>query len=84
MDREFSPRSCYISQSVSVSSGLLARRVPSAGKTGHEAFSEPSPAPFYGVAIPNRVMRDKNCPYAFTLKQMGPYNVDSSNATEVT
>jgi hypothetical protein len=29
----------------------------------------------FGVAVPNMVMRDPNSPYAFTAKQMGPYDV---------
>jgi hypothetical protein len=29
----------------------------------------------FGVAVPNMVMRDRNSPYAFTAKQMGPYDV---------
>jgi hypothetical protein len=36
----------------------------------------------FGVAVPNMVMRDRNSPYAFTAKQMGPYDVEASNATE--
>jgi hypothetical protein len=35
-----------------------------------------------GVAVPNLVMRDRNSPYAFTAKQMGPYDVEPANATE--
>jgi hypothetical protein len=27
-------------------------------------------------------MRDRNSPYAFTAKQMGPYDIDASNAAE--
>jgi hypothetical protein len=29
----------------------------------------------FGVVVPNMVMRDRNSPYAFTAKQMGPYDV---------
>jgi uncharacterized protein with HXXEE motif len=36
----------------------------------------------FGVAVPNMVMRDRNSPYAFTAKQMGPYDVEASNAIE--
>ncbi len=36
----------------------------------------------FGVAVPNMVMRDRNSPYAFTAKQIGPYDVEASNATE--
>jgi hypothetical protein len=36
----------------------------------------------FGVAVPNMVMRDRNSPYAFTAKQMGPYDVEASNATK--
>ena len=32
----------------------------------------------FGVAVPNMVMRHRNSPYA--SKQMGPYDVDASNA----
>jgi hypothetical protein len=28
----------------------------------------------FGVAVPNLVMWDPNSPYAFTSKQMGPYD----------
>jgi hypothetical protein len=36
----------------------------------------------FGVAVPNMVMRGRNSPYAFTAKQMGPYDVESTNAAE--
>jgi hypothetical protein len=36
----------------------------------------------FGVTVPNMVMRDRNSPDAFTAKQMGPYDVDASNAAE--
>jgi len=29
----------------------------------------------FGVVVPNMVMRDRNSPYGFTAKQMGPYDV---------
>lgn len=29
----------------------------------------------FGVAVPNMVMRDRSSPYAFTAKQMGPYDI---------
>jgi hypothetical protein len=35
-----------------------------------------------GVEVPNMVRRDRNSPYAFTAKQMGPYDVDVANAAE--
>jgi hypothetical protein len=28
----------------------------------------------FGVAAPNVLLADKNSPYAFTARQMGPYN----------
>ena len=31
----------------------------------------------FGVAVPNMVMRDRNSPYAFTAKQMGPYDIEA-------
>jgi len=36
----------------------------------------------FGVAVPNMVMRDRNSPYAFTAKQMGPYDVQAGSAAE--
>jgi Protein of unknown function with HXXEE motif len=36
----------------------------------------------FGVAVPNVVKRDRNGPYAFTAKQMGPYDVETSSAAE--
>ena len=34
----------------------------------------------FGVVIPNIAMRDRNSPYSFTGKQMGPYDVDAQEA----
>jgi hypothetical protein len=31
----------------------------------------------FGVTVPNMVMRDRNSPYAFTAKQMGPYDIEA-------
>jgi hypothetical protein len=36
----------------------------------------------FGVAVPNMVMRDRNSPYAFTAKQMGPYDVEAGSVSE--
>jgi hypothetical protein len=36
----------------------------------------------FGVVVPNMVMRDRNSPYAFTAKQMGPYDVEANNDIE--
>jgi hypothetical protein len=35
----------------------------------------------FGVVVPNMVMRDPNSPYAFTGKQMGPYDVEAASGT---
>jgi len=35
----------------------------------------------FGVAVPNMVMRDRNSPYAFTAKQMGPYDIEAAEPT---
>jgi hypothetical protein len=32
----------------------------------------------FGVIVPNMLMRDRNSPYAFTAKQMGRYDTESS------
>jgi len=36
----------------------------------------------FGLAVPNMVMRDRNSPYSFTAKQMGPTDVDTANAAD--
>ena len=32
----------------------------------------------FGVATPNVLLADKNSPYAFTARQMGPYNIETT------
>ena len=32
----------------------------------------------FGVAAPNVLLADKNSPYAFTARQIGPYNTETS------
>ncbi len=60
---------------------VIALLVGAATVAAGRRLSRPQVRAVFGVVVPNMVMPDRNSPYAFTGKQMGPYDVEAASGT---